>query len=457
MRRLAVILVLLALVTPAAAAPLFVPTPSFGLDPVWPPTCFVNNQHAASIDLDNPCGTPERPRKTVPLALPAGAVYEVRGGPYLTSSNPQWTASGTASNPAAVVGVGHPIFVGNGIGHRVRPAGGYLIVEGLHFFATKVEITGTSIAFRQNEVDGNLSTQGVVVIGSGAVLSENQIHHNGDAQSPVENDRHGVYVVPGTVFTWILGNDIHHNGGDAVQVGNTSKAEPWAQYVFISGNALHEDRENGVDVKVARDVLVTENLIYGYQPTSSSAGECVVVHNDPERVWLVGNVAVSCRSGLVSSGAKGFFPIGNLVAYMHGESTASLYGPCAIAAWNTSFFWPLYNTIDASDAAICAPQLVASRHDVVGNAVGGVTYGIRLGPGVQATVSHNLVPPDPVGWVDPASFDYHLQPGAPAFEAGTIGHDAVALYQSLYGISIAVDVYGQLRGSGAWSIGAAQQ
>ena len=80
--------------------PAGIPAPSFGIvEQPGTPTHYVDNTNTAATDTLNPNGSPTRPRLTVPTALPAGAVVEVRGGPYnLTASSTIWYAAGTSDH-----------------------------------------------------------------------------------------------------------------------------------------------------------------------------------------------------------------------------------------------------------------------------------------------------------------------------------------------------------------------
>src|SRR5512146_691896 len=72
---------------PAAATaqgwPTGIPAAPFGTSADAPrATFFVNSTDPAATDANNPNGTATKPRATIPTPLPAGAVVEVRGGPY---------------------------------------------------------------------------------------------------------------------------------------------------------------------------------------------------------------------------------------------------------------------------------------------------------------------------------------------------------------------------------------
>ena len=105
------------------------------------------------------------------------------------------------------------------------------------------------------------------------VVFRNHIHHNrkrGRAPNTAA-DLHGVSIGAATERVWILENHIHHNSGDAFQAAH--RARPAPRFIYVGGNTFHHDRENGVDLKSIRDVIVSQNLIYGYQPSATSVGD----------------------------------------------------------------------------------------------------------------------------------------------------------------------------------------
>ena len=54
----------------------------------------------------------------------------------------------------------------------------------------------------------------------------------------------------------------------------------------IGGNLSHEDRENAVGLKTIRDVVVSQNTMYGYRSPQTSSGDAVVVGSngyDPQQ------------------------------------------------------------------------------------------------------------------------------------------------------------------------------
>ena len=324
-----------------------------------------------------------------------------------------WTANGTLAAPVFIVGNGTPVFTGNGIGHKVRMAGQFMIVLGVKFDGAQLEVTGTAMAARDCEVTGNTSVGGVVIFGAGTVITRCHVHHNGDSESAIERDYHGVYPAPGSIWTWILDNHIHHNGGDGIQVGHAAPDAEWPRYVFIGGNQIHDDRENAIDIKKARDVIVAGNQAYGYWPTPSSEGAAFVVHDDPERVWFVNNAAAGSAYGLVSTGAVGFVAMGNI---FRGSRSASpvfnAYGPSAIHARNTRDMYLGYNSLPNWDLGVSVPTAVGTNQLVEGNLID-AAFPIRVASAVVQQRNLTSAPTQP-GW-----------PGA-----GVLGHLCGAVWRA---------------------------
>lgn len=437
-----------------------VPAPKFGLNPrPSTPTYFVNNTHIMATDTNNPKGTAAKPRRTVPTLLPAGAVVEVRGGPYAVGTL-TWTSQGTVDRPVFVLGVGNPLFQGNGTGNRLVMAGSYMAVDGLTFNGVKYDILGTSMALR-NSIVRNTNTTAVVVAGFGTVLQNNEIHNNGDPTLDTERDTHGVLVVPGTRDTWVLGNNIHHNGGDAIQVGSDVPGDPIAEYVYIAGNFLHEDRENGVDIKTARHVVVSTNQIVGYYAKSSSAGEAIVVHNNPSYVWILNNAIGYSHQGIVCTGANVYVVAGNIISGIRGGplNPSNVYSTSGILTYSSLNTFHLNNTIYASDAGISIGG--ATPTYVLNNIVTGLTQPnppIRFSSSTNranSVVLNNYIGADP-GFVDPAHGDFRVNVTDSVVNRG-LNHAVLDAYRQIYGVSHGTDIYGASRLIGATiDIGAAE-
>lgn len=110
------------------------------------------------------------------------------------------------------------------------------------------------------------------------LIEENHVHHF----HKVNDDSHGVFVQPNSARVVVRRNDIHSNSGDGVQcIGSEGgAAEPGTPFddLLVEGNLLHDNLENGVDIKTCTRVVIRGNDIYGHLPKSTSRGEAVVVH-----------------------------------------------------------------------------------------------------------------------------------------------------------------------------------
>ena len=499
--RVALVLCLCAIAVPAAAqlpqptlpwkAPLGIPTPNFGITQ-QPGTAnyYVDNTNASATDTSNPNGTPTRPRLTVPTLLPAGAVVEVRGGPYNLRSV-IWTAQGTASAPVFVKGVGMPIFSGIEGVSQLIPLGTYFIIDGivLEHLPLVIDKNISNFAFRRSIVryhSPTVNSAAVVAGGTDVVIFGNEIHNNGDPLSTTEIDVHGIKFDTGTNRLWIVDNHIHHNGGDSVQLGNAVSAEPWARFIYIGRNVMHEDRENAVDIKQARDVILSQNAAYGYRNSTSSAGETFVTHSNPQRVWIIANYVTGSNQGIVGTGADGYYVIGNMITNIAHSPTDttwdvnSIFRAAGILTYNTMNSYHVNNTLYRVDSGISYAGGTA-RTEIANNIIGGLlqpTFHIAIGNSTAASasvMSHNLLDStarlkisgglqncssfanclnaDPQ-FVDPGNNTFELRSSSPAVDAG-MTHSVFATFQSLYGIALSTDLKGSPRPWGrAYDIGA---
>ncbi len=470
---------------PAAAQnwPVGIPAAPFGVNEAGgTATFFVDNTNAAATDAGNPNGTAARPRRTVPPALPAGAIVEVRGGPYTIEA--QWNGAGTQSSPVIVRGIGDPVFSGAG----VIFSGSYFILDGIVLQGMQIGVSGSYIAIRNSIVrnynPGRHSTT-IAPHGSYLVFYRNQIYNNGDSSGTAEADVHGIKPSSGDSYIWIVGNEIHHNGGDSVQIGDATTAEPWPHHIYVGGNTMHEDRENAVDIKQARDIIVSSNTIYGYKPSNSSNGEATVVHNGPQRVWFINNVVRNSHTGMVCTGADQYYVIGNVITdiiHVAGGTydAGSLYGSQAILVYGSTNAYAVANTIWNVDAGISNATgstkmefvdniignvLQASHHIAVSNSVAANasvmsnnlltgTVRIRWGSGATSSLGdcRNCKTGDPQ-FVNAPLRDLRISSTSPAVNGG-IAHAVYATFQSLYGETISKDLGGMSRPNGGWDIGA---
>jgi hypothetical protein len=481
--------------------PVGVPAPPFGITQVaGSHTHYVDNTNPSATDSGNPNGSVSLPRRTIPTTLAAGSVVEVHGGPYTYSSDSNWTVSGKAATPVFIRGVGLPTLKTDGSLLSLAVSGSYSLVEGFVFDRFQISLEGNYLALRSSEVKNYTpATNSAAITGSGAnlVVLSNHIHNNGNATGSDEIDIHGIKFGSGSSKIWIVDNVIHENGGDEIQLGDSNSVEPWVHHVYIGRNTGYGSRENCVDIKRARDVIVSGNDCSGYKPTSSSSGETIVVHNAPERVWILNNKIHDSALGVVTSSNESspIYVVGN-VFYRIKHPTGSSYDPAswwasghAVQSWTTGDIHIVNNTMQDVDAGIAFPGGEAATVTIAGNVIGKLLQsshhiGLESSAADMSTVTNTLMlAPSRIKWgssqvytvasfksshptqcagctdadplfTDAANYDLSLKAGSPAIDSADA--DAVyATFQGLYGISIACDISGTLRPQGdAWDMGA---
>jgi nitrous oxidase accessory protein NosD len=148
---------------------------------------------------------------------------------------------------------------------------------------------------------------------SDVLIEKNTIYN---FQRP-SDDSHGVVVETTARNVIVRGNDIHHNSGDAVQClgpegGATLAGTPFDN-LLVEDNELHENRENGADIKTCTRVTLRNNRIWGHRRSTTSAGEGVVVHLSARDVILEDNVLRDNGRGIIIGGVRQGPPPTNII------------------------------------------------------------------------------------------------------------------------------------------------
>lgn len=134
------------------------------------------------------------------------------------------------------------------------------------------------------------------------VLIRLKLHGFGDRRTGArEQDYHGIKTQERDV--WILDSEIYDVSGDSIQCGDASRGD--CQRVYIGGGWMRDNRENGIDIKDSRDVVVSGVQMSGFSPTSSSPGEALIVHDDAYDAKIYDNNIFNATLGIVSSGRSG--------------------------------------------------------------------------------------------------------------------------------------------------------
>jgi len=256
---------------------------------------------------DTADGAQSRPLRTVAKALslvkPGEAVYlasgtyyerlrlEERGG---SSTRPLTLRAAPGATPVLRGGTGSSTPL-------IEVRGAYWHIDGLtvdaagdRAFAALWRGQGAHHGvLRNSKLRNGTSGAGVNVAeyASDVLIEDNEIHHFLKAGG---GDSHGLILQTTARNVVARRNDIHHNSGDSVQClgpegGATISGTPFDN-LLLEDNELHENRENGVDIKTCSRVVLRGNHIWGHKRSTTSGGEGVVVHMSARDVTLEDNV-----------------------------------------------------------------------------------------------------------------------------------------------------------------------
>ncbi len=146
--------------------------------------------------------------------------------------------------------------------------------------------------------------------GSDNVVLRLKLHGFGDRRVGArEQDYHGAKIMGRDV--WVLDSEIYDLSGDSIQCGDASRGN--CQRVYIGGGHMHDNRENGIDIKDSRDVVVSGVRMSGFRPTNSSPGEALIVHDDAFDAKVFDNIISDATIGIVVSGESGHTIEGNTI------------------------------------------------------------------------------------------------------------------------------------------------
>jgi hypothetical protein len=308
-------------------------------------------------------------------------------------------------------------------------------------------LRGNYGAFRNGRVTGNSGGGNAGAGGSNILILNNEITDNGDVNASFDQDRHGVSVAGNNI--WIIGNEIARNSGDGVQVGGL-RTLGQVHHIYIGKNVAHGNKQTGFWVKAAEHVIISQNISYGHAPSGSSGGDGMGAQYDSRNVWFLFNESFNNTNGIgirsQNEGAgSGHYIVGN---YIH-DINSTAYDP--VNAWSGGSIM-LWNNADIT---------------VVNNTIDNVTTGINLNGNTGAAYIYNnaitnMQHPDAkvVFAADPGDIafnDFNTEDGESTIDSGTAPiaeKDPYKIFQSLYGMSIAVDIEGNRRPNQKWDTGA---
>jgi len=526
-------------------------------------THYIDNTDPDATNADNPYGTSEKPRLTIPYklaagVLPPGSVVEVHGGPYTyytqtaagaTAEYPEgllggkrlpFNGEGAAEQPIFIRGVGSPVFQPTRAAVWIE--GSYVIVEGI-VFQSPILLRPASdfsdhihhVAIRNCDFSGarievgwphgggeNHPEYRNPTLVDHIVVCNNSIHDIGDWDSSTTNlDSAGVVSHINAKYVWIVDNHIYQVESDALAVNcwgiyDDPLIQQPPMHIYIGRNNLHHCQENTLDVKVAYDVIVSQNVMHGIHKyvgglaLPGSDGTAVVgAHEDHgtddfpygKRYWYLFNEISDCDSGIRVQMSDYVYIIGNEIHDIH-PSYALLdngYSPGGcLQMWDNRHVSFVNNLVyDTALGVLQADYNPNAVLDISNNIIANLNADFYDQFGVQgwhvyvkqseiadrSLLSNNLLyqngdavrihwsnhsadlpvypakdttgnfRTDPL-WVDSASGNFNLQAGSPVIDNG-ISSDVYETFQDLYGIDLRKDIQGRARPQmSGWDIGA---
>lgn len=472
---------------------------------------YVDNSHPAATDDANPNGTPAKPRASIPKTLPAGATVLVAGGPY--ANDVTIAAAGSAVSPVFVVAadpgqppkvaapvelsgsyliVEHFDFDGADSGVSVRTPSDHVTLRHSEIHNGVGGPSAGLYTGRWNPEDDPAAAEQIV-------FWDNRIHDNGDVNATFDEDHHGIALGHHANHVWIVGNVMYRNSGDGLQI-NAKKASliDTLHHVYVGKNVAFENKQTGLWSKQSTDVVFSQNVIYGHRPSNSSGGAGIGFQYGPERLWILFNDIYDCEVGITSSTYEGdvdgvpgpgkdVYVIGNVI---HGIHKADGSGPTS-DPWQTGAGIRFTdqqatkhvenNTVYDADVALTYARGTGPlrvKNDVFAGILGTHVRIETSEAAAASSIDHELFDSPAIlrwggsesydvsgfqaafsgqcvgclqadaGFVDAAKSDFHLLASSPAVDSADPS-SVWATFESLHGVTLAVDADGTPRPQGA--------
>ncbi len=433
-------------------------------------THYIDATDPASTNTDNPCGTVDMPRSSIPNGLAEGSVVEIHGAATASMYNTYTTGSREK-----------PVFIRGGDPHEKASIQSHIIAKGQYVIWENLLFNETTLQPRvhNGSTISELSIRNCEFIGRGIglyggphhiVIYGNTVHDGGDMSPEIEHDVHGVSNPYDVNDVWVVDNHVYHMGGDSVQVGSAGGMNPErVQRTYIGRNIFHDNGENCVDVKAASTVVISENEMYGGFPSAGDPiGSAVVTHDGPLNVWLIGNVVHDSHTGFRIESSSTYvtanliYGMREIPAESHSETSIWRTGAGIFSQGNNAVVSNAVHDCELgismrvfASGAYVANNVVSDPYDNPETGREGNPYAQEVLNGGILLSESNLL--DVVGadcFENISSLDFCLAPGSSAVDAA-IESDVFQIFFDLYGINIRKDIAGRVRpAGGGWDIGA---
>jgi hypothetical protein len=283
-----------------------------------------NDPNVTANGVPSGFGTKAHPRATIPSSLPAGSIVEVHNAATWVST--YTVVNGTQDLPVFVRGVDDPNITNSTVFKAY-----YAILEGMYFNNKGVSVRAHNgiiphhVCVRNNEFKGDGIWKAVACMGiygqdssnrvNNVVVYNNEISYFGQYDATSENDSHGVKIDKYASYIWILGNHIHHMGGDSVQVGPNGLSDADAEsmgahYIYVGGNVFHDNYEDGIDTKASKNVVYSQNVAYNLP---NGGGMFLQTNYHAQSGWFLFNRVYNCFTGIDAKSMQHAYTIGNIV------------------------------------------------------------------------------------------------------------------------------------------------
>jgi hypothetical protein len=368
------------------------------------------------------------------------------------------------------------------------------------------------ILVRNCEMEGEVDVTGGILIQivgledeptSNIIIYNNNAHTIGPLDSDVDIDARGCSIQKYMSNIWILDNEFSDSSaGLQVEAGSLA-LQATTHHIYIGRNLIYNIAQAGIGIKYALDIIISENVIHDIIDTPWSPSKGIGFQYAPDRVWIIFNEIYNVYTGIRGASDNGgagtigesVFIIGNYIKDVTIDETAYNGATSGVGIQINNGATPRYminNTIVNSDIGIgngyynstmiMENNMISNTRDFdimleSGYETGtlstlrnnhfdeeakiswsnGVTHDLES---FQSAFSkgENCISDDPL-FTDASSEDFSLQASSSAvgsaLQDSDLTVDVYALFESLYGLDIRVDINNVARpDTDSWNMGA---